>query len=92
MGSVELLTREGEIEIANAIEDGLKHMVMAISACPTTIAEILEHADRIAAGAPRSTRWSMAWSTTPRAFCRRRQRGDDEDDEGEETTDLGASA
>ena len=40
MGSVELLTREGEIEIAKRIEDGLKHMVMAISACPTTIAEI----------------------------------------------------
>ncbi|MCR2752503.1 RNA polymerase sigma factor RpoD, partial [Salmonella enterica] len=37
MGSVELLTREGEIEIAKRIEDGLKHMVMAISACPTTI-------------------------------------------------------
>jgi DNA-directed RNA polymerase sigma subunit (sigma70/sigma32) len=27
MGSVELLTREGEIEIAKRIEDGLKHMV-----------------------------------------------------------------
>ena len=50
MGSVELLTREGEIEIAKRIEDGLKHMVQAISACPTTIAEILAHADRIAAG------------------------------------------
>ncbi|MDX3904436.1 MAG: RNA polymerase sigma factor RpoD [Pigmentiphaga sp.] len=47
MGSVELLTREGEIEIAKRIEDGLKHMVMAISACPTTINEILEHADRV---------------------------------------------
>ncbi|MCD6672519.1 MAG: RNA polymerase sigma factor RpoD [Burkholderiaceae bacterium] len=50
MGSVELLTREGEIEIAKRIEDGLMHMVQAISACPTTIAEILAHADRIAAG------------------------------------------
>ncbi|WP_291991422.1 RNA polymerase sigma factor RpoD [Candidatus Accumulibacter sp. ACC007] len=47
MGSVELLTREGEIEIAKRIEDGLKHMVQAISACPTTIAEILSCADRI---------------------------------------------
>jgi RNA polymerase primary sigma factor len=41
MGSVELLTREGEIEIAKRIEDGLKHMVQAISACPTTIHEVL---------------------------------------------------
>ncbi|TWO81867.1 RNA polymerase sigma factor RpoD [Denitratisoma oestradiolicum] len=48
MGSVELLTREGEIEIAKRIEDGLKHMVMAISACPTTVAEILELADKVA--------------------------------------------
>jgi RNA polymerase primary sigma factor len=47
MGSVELLTREGEIEIAKRIEDGLRHMIQAISACPTTIAEILALADRV---------------------------------------------
>ncbi|KLU25384.1 RNA polymerase sigma factor RpoD [Caballeronia mineralivorans PML1(12)] len=47
MGTVELLTREGEIEIAKRIEDGLKHMVMAISACPTTIADILAMAERV---------------------------------------------
>ncbi|MEN9658076.1 RNA polymerase sigma factor RpoD [Iodobacter fluviatilis] len=41
MGTVELLTREGEIEIAKRIEDGLKHMIQAISACPTTVAYIL---------------------------------------------------
>ena len=49
MGSVELLTREGEIVIAKKIEEGLKDMIQAISACPTTIAEILEMADKIAA-------------------------------------------
>ena len=47
MGSVELLTREGEIEIAKRIEDGLKHMIQAISACPTTIAEILDAVAKI---------------------------------------------
>ena len=47
MGSVELLTREGEIEIAKRIEDGLKHMIQAISACPTTIAEILALAAKV---------------------------------------------
>ncbi len=47
MGTVELLTREGEIAIAKRIEDGLKHMIQAISACPTTIAEILALADKI---------------------------------------------
>ncbi len=47
MGSVELLTREGEIEIAKRIEDGLKHMIQAISACPTTITEILDLAGKV---------------------------------------------
>jgi RNA polymerase primary sigma factor len=47
MGAVELLTREGEIEISMRIEEGLKHMVQAISACPTTIAEILGMAEKV---------------------------------------------
>lgn len=47
MGSVELLTREGEIEIAKRIEDGLKYMIQAISACPGTIAEVLELVERV---------------------------------------------
>ncbi|PLX76519.1 MAG: RNA polymerase sigma factor RpoD [Azoarcus sp.] len=47
MGTVELLTREGEIEIAKRIEDGLKHMVLAIAACPTTIAEMIDIADKV---------------------------------------------
>ena len=50
MGTVELLTREGEIEIAKRIEGGLQAMMLAISASPTTIAEILATADKIAAG------------------------------------------
>ncbi|MCB6184768.1 RNA polymerase sigma factor RpoD [Leeia sp. TBRC 13508] len=47
MGTVELLTREGEIEIAKRIEEGLKHMVQAISASPSTIADILGMIERI---------------------------------------------
>ena len=50
MGSVELLTREGEIEIAKRIEGGLQSMMQAISASPKTIAEILAMADKIGAG------------------------------------------
>ncbi|HUR90102.1 MAG TPA: RNA polymerase sigma factor RpoD [Ramlibacter sp.] len=41
MGTVELLTREGEIEIAKRIEGGLMAMMEAISSSPATIAEIL---------------------------------------------------
>lgn len=47
MGTVDLLTREGEIEIAKRIEDGLKHMVQAIAACPTTIAQLLDMVDKV---------------------------------------------
>lgn len=47
MGSVELLDRSGEIAIAKRIEDGLKHMIQAISACPPTIAKILDLADKV---------------------------------------------
>ncbi len=42
MGSVGLLTRESEIEIAKRIEGGLRHMIQAISACPPIIAKIVD--------------------------------------------------
>ncbi|WP_296490219.1 RNA polymerase sigma factor RpoD [Rhodoferax sp.] len=42
MGTVELLTREGEIEIAKRIEGGLMAMMEAISASPASIVEILK--------------------------------------------------
>jgi len=50
MGTVELLTREGEIEIAKRIEGGLMAMMEAISASPATVAEILRMAGDIREG------------------------------------------
>jgi len=50
MGTVELLTREGEIEIAKRIEGGLMRMMEAISESPATIAEIMRLADEIKEG------------------------------------------
>ena len=50
MGTVELLTREGEIEIAKRIEGGLNDMMAAISESPATIAEILVMAEDIRTG------------------------------------------
>ncbi len=47
MGSVGLLTRESEIEIAKRIEGGLRHMIQAISACPPIIAGIVNLATDI---------------------------------------------
>jgi RNA polymerase primary sigma factor len=47
MGTVELLTREGEIEIAKRIEGGLMRMMEAISESPATIAEIFAMMEEI---------------------------------------------
>jgi len=50
MGSTELLTRAGEIEIAKRIEDGLGEMIHAAVTCPATVAMLLETVDRVVAG------------------------------------------
>jgi len=50
MGKAELLSREGEIEVAKRIEKGLMDMMEAISASPATIAEILAMASEIREG------------------------------------------
>ena len=47
MGTVDLLTRDGEIEIAKRIEDGLKHMVQAISLCPGIIDDLMTIGERV---------------------------------------------
>ena len=47
MGTVDLLTREGEIEIAKRIEEGLRHMIQAISACPTIIDDLMIMSDKV---------------------------------------------
>jgi RNA polymerase primary sigma factor len=47
MGTVDLLTRQDEIDIAKRIEEGLKHMIQAISACPNTIADILALVEKV---------------------------------------------
>ena len=47
MGTVDLLTRDGEIEIAKRIEDGLKHMVQAISLCPGIIDDLMGMGEKV---------------------------------------------
>jgi len=47
MGTVELLTREGEIELAKRIEDGIRQSTEAIAACPAAVAEVLALMERI---------------------------------------------
>ena len=47
MGTVELLTREGEIEIAKRIEEGIREVMSAISMFPGTVAGVLSEFERI---------------------------------------------
>ena len=42
MGTVELLTREGEIEIAKRIEEGLNQMLASLATFPWTVQQLLE--------------------------------------------------
>jgi len=46
MGTVELLTREGEIEIARRIEEGRMQVLEAICLCPATFREIMLLGDK----------------------------------------------
>ena len=92
MGTVELLTREGEIEIAKRIEGGLQAMMQAISASPTTIAEILSMADAHRAKARcRSPRWSTASSSDDEADDYVAEEDFDEFDEEDDDDGQGGS-
>ena len=48
MGSVELLTRKGEIKIAKRIEEGVRQMFSALASYPSTITLLLSEYDKIA--------------------------------------------
>jgi len=50
MGSVSLLTREGEVEIAKRIEDGEKEVLRAVLQAPLAIAEIVELGEKLKKG------------------------------------------
>lgn len=50
MGSVELLTREGEIKIAKRIEEGLKQALSALATHPDIIAEFLSYYYKVETG------------------------------------------
>ncbi|WP_407312983.1 RNA polymerase sigma factor RpoD [Pseudomonas sp. nanlin1] len=53
MGTVELLTREGEIEIAKRIEEGIREVMGAIAHFPGTVDHILSEYDRVTGEAGR---------------------------------------
>jgi len=50
VGAYDLLTREGEIEIAKRIEAGLQDMLLAVASSPAVVAQILSLGERVASG------------------------------------------
>ncbi|MEN5017789.1 RNA polymerase sigma factor RpoD [Erwinia sp. Eh17-17] len=53
MGTVELLTREGEIDIAKRIEEGINQVQCSVAEYPEAINYLLEQYDRVEAGEAR---------------------------------------
>ena len=50
MGTVELLTREGEIAIAKRIEEGVRDVLHAMACWPTTVPSVLADYERVGTG------------------------------------------
>ena len=55
MGSVELLTREGEIEIAKRIEEGTRELMAAIADWPSNVSLVIAEWDKVLEGEKKLT-------------------------------------
>ena len=89
MGTVELLTRQGEIEIAKRIEDGLNQVKYHMSHFPPTIDALLEVADAVIAGDTRMQDFIVGFidPNAPDEIKPPGQKSDDDDDD--EVVDTG---
>lgn len=100
MGTVELLTREGEIQIAKRIEDGLAQVLSSLATYPETIAELIRQHDRVLVGEIRLTEVirgyvdpAVAEAELPAADFEKEPEfaaADIPDDDEEETADVDA--
>ena len=50
MGTVDLLTRQDEINLARRIEDGIRQSIAAIATCPLVVEEVIRLGDRLEEG------------------------------------------
>jgi len=83
MGQVSLLTREGEVEIAQRIEAGLEAQLRAVVASPFGLAEVLRLGDELRKG-----RLGPADLVDGLAEAEEADEGEEEADEGEEDADA----
>ena len=92
MGTVELLTREGEIEIAKRIEDGLNQVKYHMMHFPPTIERLLEVYEAVAAGDTRMQDFVVGFidPNAPDVIKAPVQKSaDDDDDDDDEVVDTG---
>ena len=94
MGTVELLTRQGEIEIAKRIEDGLNQVKLHMAHFPPTIEKLLEVYDAVAAGDTRLQDFVVGFidPNAPdeiKAPVNKAEQNADDDDDEEEAVDTG---
>ena len=93
MGTVDLLTREGEIKIAKRIEKGLNQALQALAAYPPTIRALIQEYERVEAGEAKLTELLTGYidpNAKEEEIPTPKQRAaatDDDDDE--EEVDLG---
>ncbi|MFP4602557.1 MAG: RNA polymerase sigma factor RpoD [Halochromatium sp.] len=91
MGTVELLTREGELRIAKRIEDGLNQVLAALSVYPRTVQELLDLFAKAEQGEMRLAEVISGFrdedDAVPEPTIKNSADADDEDDE--ETLDTG---
>ena len=97
MGTVELLTRQGEIEIAKRIEDGLNQVKFHMAHFPPTIDMLLETYDSVVAGETRMQDFVVGFldPNQPDEISSPVNKADestsdgDDDDDSEEVVDTG---
>ncbi|MBX2881891.1 MAG: RNA polymerase sigma factor RpoD [Granulosicoccus sp.] len=87
MGTVELLTREGEIEIAKRIEDGLKQVLRALGTYPESINMLLERYQQVQEEQLRFTDIIVNFMETTDEIKVAKPPSDDDDDD--EVVDTG---
>jgi RNA polymerase primary sigma factor len=92
MGTVELLTRQGEIEIAKRIEDGLNQVKYHMAHFPPTIDRLIEVYEAVAAGDTRMQDFVVGFidpNAPDEIKAPVQKKADDDDDDDDEVVDTG---